>query len=119
KSIIATMDGGLGKELQRVLKKTLGMEFLLGHKVSGASVKGKTVTVTATNAKGEEVTIDGDYCIVAVGRTAYTEALGLENIGIQLEERGRKIPVNEHLETPVAGVFAIGDVIRGAMLAHK
>src|SRR5690606_16067708 len=119
KSIIATMDAGLGKELQRVLKKTLGMEFLLGHKVSGATTKGKAVQVSATNPKGEEVVIEGDYCIVAVGRTAYTEGLGLENIGIQLEERGRKIPVNEHLETPVAGVYAIGDVIKGAMLAHK
>ena len=66
KSIIATMDAGLGKELQRVLKKSLGMEFLMGHKVTGASTKGKSVTVTATNPKGEEVSIEGDYCIVAV-----------------------------------------------------
>lgn len=119
KSIIATMDGGLGKELQRVLKKSLGMEFLLGHKVSGAEAKGKVVTVKATDAKGAEVSIEGDYCIVAVGRTAYSEGLGLENIGITLEERGRKIPVNDHFETPVSGVFAIGDVIKGPMLAHK
>lgn len=119
KSIIPTMDGGLGKELQRVLKKSLGMEFYLGHKVTGATAKGKKVTVNAENAKGEAVKWEGDYCIVAVGRTAYTEGLGLENIGITLEERGKKIPVNEHLETPVAGVYAIGDVIKGAMLAHK
>jgi dihydrolipoamide dehydrogenase len=106
-SIIATMDGGLG------------MEFFMGHKVTGASVKGKKVTVTADNAKGEKVTFDADYCIVAVGRTAYTAGLGLENIGIKTEERGNKIPVNEHLETAVPGVYAIGDVIKGAMLAHK
>ncbi|KEQ30861.1 dihydrolipoyl dehydrogenase [Pedobacter antarcticus] len=118
-SIIATMDAGLGKELQRVLKKSLGMEFLMGHKVTGASVKGKTVTVTAQNSKGEDVTVEADYCIVAVGRTAYTEGLGLENIGIKTEERGNKIPVNAHLETAVPGVYAIGDVITGAMLAHK
>jgi dihydrolipoamide dehydrogenase len=118
-SIIATMDGGLGKELQRVLKKSLGMEFFMGHKVTGATVKGKKVTVTADNAKGEKVTFESDYCIVAVGRTAYTAGLGLENIGIQAEERGSKIPVNEHLETSVAGIYAIGDVIKGAMLAHK
>ena len=118
-SIIATMDAGLGKELQRVLKKSLGMEFFMGHKVTGATTKGKKVTVTATNAKGEEVSFDADYCIVAVGRTAYTEGLGLENIGIQTEERGNKVPVNEHLETTVPGVYAIGDVIKGAMLAHK
>lgn len=117
-SIIATMDKGLGKELQKVLSR-LGMEFLLSHKVSGATVKGSKVTVTADNAKGEKVSIEGDYCIVAVGRTAYTENLGLENIGITLEERGKKIPVNEHLETSVPGIFAIGDVIKGAMLAHK
>lgn len=119
KSIIPTMDGGLGKELQRVLKKSLGMEFYLGHKVTGATARGKKVTVNAANAKGEAVKWEGDYCVVAVGRTAYTEGLGLENIGITLEERGKKIPVNEHLETPVSGVYAIGDVVKGAMLAHK
>ncbi|MGV6946074.1 dihydrolipoyl dehydrogenase [Sphingobacterium kyonggiense] len=119
KSIIATMDAGLGKELQRVLKKNLGMEFLLGHKVSGAATKGKKVVVTAEDAKGQAVEIEGDYCIVAVGRTAYTADLGLENIGIKTEERGNKIPVNDHLETSVEGVYAIGDVIKGAMLAHK
>lgn len=119
KSIIPTMDGGLGKELQRVLKKSLGMEFYLGHKVTGATAKGKKVTVNAENAKGDAVKWEGDYCIVAVGRTAYTEGLGLENIGITLEERGKKIPVNEHLETAVPGVYAIGDVVKGAMLAHK
>lgn len=117
-SIIPTMDKGLGKELQKSLKG-LGFEFLLSHKVTGASVKGKTVTVTAEDAKGNPVTVEGDYCLVAVGRTAYTEGLNLEAVGIKLEERGKKVPVNEHLETPVAGIYAIGDVIRGAMLAHK
>lgn len=119
KSIIGTMDGGLGKELQRVLKKNLGMEFFLGHKVTGATAKGKKVTVTAENPKGETVSLEGDYCIVSVGRTAYTEGLGLENIGIKTEDRGNKIPVNEHMETSVEGVYAIGDVVKGAMLAHK
>ena len=118
-SIIATMDAGLGKELQRVLKKSLGMEFFMGHKVTGATAKGEKVTVSALNAKGEEMNLEADYCIVAVGRTAYTEGLGLENIGIKTEERGNKIPVNAHLETAVQGVYAIGDVITGAMLAHK
>jgi len=119
KSIIPTMDAGLGKELQRVLKKNLGVEFFMNHKVTGATVKGKKVTVTAEDAKGLNVVLEGDYCIVAVGRTAYTEGLGLENIGIKTEERGNKIPVNDHLETSVEGVYAIGDVIKGAMLAHK
>jgi dihydrolipoamide dehydrogenase len=118
-SIIGTMDAGLGKELQRVLKKSLGMEFYMGHKVTGASTKGKSVTVTAETPKGETISLEADYCIVAVGRTAYTDGLGLDKIGITVEERGKKVPVNEHLETSVKGVYAIGDVITGAMLAHK
>jgi len=116
--IIPTMDKGLGKELQKVLSK-LGMEFYLGHKVTGATVKGKEVTVTFDNPKGEKMELKGDYCLVAVGRIAYTDGLGLDKIGITVEERGRKITVNEHMETSVKGVYAIGDVIRGAMLAHK
>jgi dihydrolipoamide dehydrogenase len=117
-SIIGTMDKSLGKELQKVLAKQ-GMEFLLSHKVTGASVKGNKVTVTADNPEGKKISLEGDYCLVAVGRTAYTDSLGLENIGITLEERGKKIPVNNHLETSVPGVYAIGDVVKGAMLAHK
>jgi dihydrolipoamide dehydrogenase len=116
--IIPTMDKGLGRELQKVLKK-LGMEFYLGHKVTGATAKGKEVTVTFDNPKGEKQEIKGDYCMVAVGRIAYTDGLGLDKIGITVEERGRKIPVDEHLETSVKGIYAIGDVIKGAMLAHK
>jgi dihydrolipoamide dehydrogenase len=117
-SIIPTMDKSLGKELQKVLQK-LGMEFYLGHKVTGAVVKGKEVTVTFDDPKGEKKELKGDYCLVAVGRIAYTDGLGLDKIGITVEERGRKIAVDEHLETKVKGVYAIGDVISGAMLAHK
>ncbi len=117
-SIIPTMDRTMGKELQKSLKK-IGFEFLLSHKVKEVSSTAKEVTVKADNAKGEEVVIKGDYCLVAVGRTAYTEGLGLENIGITVEERGKKISVNDHLETSVPGVYAIGDVVKGAMLAHK
>ena len=117
-SIIPTMDKGLGRELQKVLKK-IGMEFYLGHKVTGATAKGKEVTVTFDNPKGEQQELKGDYCMVAVGRIAYTDGLGLDKIGITVEERGRKITVDEHLETSVKGVYAIGDVIKGAMLAHK
>ena len=119
KSIISTMDGGLGKELQRVLKKSLGMEFFTGHKVTGATNNGDTVTVTAEDSKGQAVSFEGDYCIVSVGRVAYTKDLGLENIGITPEERGNKITVDNHMQTSVEGVYAIGDVVRGAMLAHK
>src|SRR3984885_12425419 len=117
-SIIPTMDKSLGKELQKVLQK-LGMEFYLGHKVTGATVKGKEVTVTFDDPKGEKNELKGDYCLVAVGRIAYTDGLGLDKIGLTVEERGRKITVDEHLQTSVKGVYAIGDVIRGAMLAHK
>lgn len=117
-AIIPTMDKQLGKELQKSLTK-IGMEFYLGHKVTGASVAGEEVTVTFDTPKGEKKELKGDYCLVAVGRVAYTDKLGLENIGITVEERGKKITVDEHLETSVKGVYAIGDVIRGAMLAHK
>jgi dihydrolipoamide dehydrogenase len=116
--IIPTMDKSLGKELQKSLKK-IGFEFLLSHQVKKVSSTAKEVTVEASDASGKMISVKGDYCIVAVGRSAYTEGLGLEKIGISLEERGKKIPVNQHLETKVAGVFAIGDVVKGAMLAHK
>src|SRR6201992_829979 len=116
--IIPTMDKGLGRELQKVLQK-LGMEFYLGHKVTGATVKGKEVTVTFDTPKGEKQELKGDYCLVAVGRIAYTDGLGLDKIGLAVAERGRKITVNDHLETSIKGVYAIGDVIKGAMLAHK
>ncbi|WP_426061395.1 dihydrolipoyl dehydrogenase [Hymenobacter sp. B1770] len=116
-SIIPTMDRGLGKELRRVLGK-IGIEFFFSHKVTGATRDGDTVTVTATNPKGEEVKFEGDYCLVAVGRVPYTAGLNLEAAGVEMEERGR-IKVDEHLQTNVPGIYAIGDVVRGAMLAHK
>lgn len=115
--IIPTMDDDLGKELQRNLKK-LGVKFYLSHKVTGAKNKGKSVTVTALDKKEQEITIEADYCLVAVGRKPFTENLGLENIGIQPNQRGQ-IEVNEHLQTSIPNIYAIGDVIRGAMLAHK
>jgi dihydrolipoamide dehydrogenase len=117
KGIIPTMDGAMGKELMRSLKK-IGMKFSLSTKVSNVTRDGDVVTVTATNKKGEEVTFEGDYCLVAVGRGAYTAKLGLENVGIATDDRGR-ISVNDHLQTAVPNIYAIGDVVRGAMLAHK
>ncbi len=115
--IISTMDGALGKELQKSLKK-LGFEFYFNHKVTGVTSKGKDVTVTADNAKGEKVEIKGDYCLVSVGRRPYTDNLGLENAGVKMDNRGR-IETDDHLQTNVAGIYAIGDVVKGAMLAHK
>jgi dihydrolipoamide dehydrogenase len=116
-SIIPTMDAALGKELQRVLRKQ-GFEFFFSHKVKSAKTKGKEVIITADNEKGEEVQFKGDYCLVSVGRKAYTEGLGLENIGLKTDERGR-VETDAHLETSVKGIYAIGDVVKGAMLAHK
>jgi dihydrolipoamide dehydrogenase len=115
--IISTMDGALGKELQKSLKK-LGFEFYFNHKVTGVISKGKEVTVTADNAKGEKIEIKGDYCLVSVGRKPYTENLGLDKAGVKLDSRG-KIETDDHLQTNVAGIYAIGDVVKGAMLAHK
>lgn len=117
-AIIPSMDRTLSKELQKVLQKQ-GFEFYLQHAVSGVTVKGKQVTLKATaNKDQKELALEGDLCLVSVGRSPYTTNLGLENIGVQLDERGR-IAVNDHLETNVKGIYAIGDVVKGAMLAHK
>ena len=116
-SIIPTMDKSLGKELKKSLKP-LGFEFLLSHKVTGAAVKGKTVTVTAEDKKGKKVEVKGDYCLMAVGRKPYTDNLGLDKAGVKLDDRGM-IEVNDQLLTSTEGIYAIGDVIKGAMLAHK
>jgi dihydrolipoamide dehydrogenase len=116
-TIIPTMDGTLGKELQRSLRK-LGFEFFFSHKVKAAKAKGKEVTVIADNEKGEEVSFTGDYCLVSVGRKPFTTGLNLEAAGVKLDERGR-IETDAHLETNVKGIYAIGDVVKGAMLAHK
>jgi dihydrolipoamide dehydrogenase len=99
--------------------KKLGFDFYFSHKVTGATVNGSEVTVTAEAREGgQKIEIKGDYCLVSVGRVPYTEGLGLENIGLKPDNRGR-IEVNDHLETTVSGVYAIGDVVKGAMLAHK
>jgi dihydrolipoamide dehydrogenase len=116
-SIIPTMDRTMGKDLQRVLKKN-NFEFYLSHKVKEVTAKGKTVTVKADNAKGEEVSLEGDYVLVAVGRKPYTDKLALDKAGVEVDERGR-VKVDDHLQTQVPGIYAIGDVVRGAMLAHK
>ena len=115
--IIPTMDGAQSKELMKVMKKQ-GVKFYVSHKVSAVKRDGKTVTVTATNKKDEEVTFEGDYCLVSVGRKPYTEGLNLDKAGVKANECGQ-VEVNDHLQTNVSNIYAIGDVIRGAMLAHK
>ncbi|MBD0777488.1 dihydrolipoyl dehydrogenase [Maribacter sp. ANRC-HE7] len=115
--IIPTMDAGLSKELMKAMKKQK-VKFNLSHKVTSVERKGKEVIVKADDKKGNEVTFTGDYCLVSVGRRPYTDGLNVEAAGVQMDDRG-KIAVNDHLQTNVPNIYAIGDVIRGAMLAHK
>jgi dihydrolipoamide dehydrogenase len=116
--MIPTMDKTMGKELQKSIGK-LGAEFYFSHQVTGVENKGKEVVVKAKNSKGEEVEIKGDYCLVCIGRRPYTDGLNLVAAGLVADERGR-IAIDEHtLQTSVPGIYAIGDVVRGAMLAHK
>ena len=116
--IIAGMDSACSKELMRALKK-IGVKFHLKHKVTDVQASDGGVTVSVQKRdKDDTFTIEADYCLVAIGRAAYTDKLGLENVGISTDDRGR-IDVNDHLETAVPGIYAIGDVIKGAMLAHK
>lgn len=115
---IPSMDKDLGKNLQKVLKKQ-GMDFYLGHGVTGVETSDKSVKVHAKSKKDEsQISIDADYCLVAVGRSAYTEGLGLDNINLDLDERGR-VPTDEKLRTKHSHIYAIGDVTKGVMLAHK
>ncbi len=115
--IIPGMDADVSKELQKVLKKQ-GVKFFTSHAVHAVERNGKEVTVKAKNKKGQEVEFKGDYCLVSVGRRAYTNGLGLDNVGIKVNERGQ-VEVNDHLQTNVPHIYAIGDVIKGVMLAHK
>ena len=115
--IIPGMDSSLSKELTKVFKKQ-GMKFYVSHKVKEVSRKGKTVTVKAENTKGETISIEGDYALVSVGRKPYTDGLNAEKAGVNLTDRGM-VEVNDHLQTNVSNIYAIGDVVRGAMLAHK
>lgn len=116
-SIIPTMDASLGKELQRVLRKQ-GFEFFMSHKVKSAKTEKDEVVISAENEKGELVEFKGGYCLVSVGRKPNTTGLNLEAAGIKTDERGR-IETDANLETNVKGIYAIGDVVKGAMLAHK
>lgn len=115
--IIPGMDAALSKELTKVFKKQ-GMKFYLSHKVTGVSRKGKEITVTALDKKEKEIVLKGDYCLVSVGRKPYTEGLNAKAAGVELNEKGQVV-VNDHLQTSASNIYAIGDVVRGQMLAHK
>lgn len=112
------MDAEVAKQFQKTLEKQ-GFAFKLGRKVMGAKASAKGVTLSTEAAKGggpEE--LKADVVLVAIGRKPYTDALGLESVGIKTDERGR-IPVNSHWQTTVPSIYALGDVIAGPMLAHK
>ena len=115
--IIPGMDAALSKELMKVMKKQK-VKFFLSHKVKSVQRSGNDVIIKADDKKGQEVEFKGDYCLVSVGRRPYTDGLNAEAAGVKLDERGR-VEVNEHLQTSTSNIYAIGDVIRGAMLAHK
>ena len=115
--IIPTMDSAQSKELMKVMKKQ-GVKFNVSHKVTAVERNGDEVVVKATDKKDQEVEFKGDYVLVSVGRKAFTEGVNLEAAGIKTDDRGR-VKVNEHLQTEVENIYAIGDVVRGAMLAHK
>ncbi len=116
--ILPGMDTDAAKELMRSLKK-IGITFHLSHEV--VSVKGsktKAKVEMKPKAGGDAISLETDYCLIAIGRRPYTEGLGLDNTGVKLDEKG-KIVVGDHLLTDEPNIYAIGDVIKGAMLAHK
>jgi dihydrolipoamide dehydrogenase len=114
------MDSEVAKQFQRILQKQ-GIEFRLGQKVTGVQANGAgplKVKVQPSQGEGPQDELDADVVLVAIGRTPYTEGLGLEEVGVQLDNR-RRVVVDEHFRTNVDGIYAIGDVVRGPMLAHK
>ena len=115
--IIPTMDSALSKELNKVLKKQ-GMKINVSHKVKSVERNGDEITIKADDKKGNEVEFKADYCLVSVGRRPFTDGLNVDAAGVKMGDRGM-IAVNDHLQTNVKNIYAIGDVVRGAMLAHK
>ncbi len=117
-TILGGMDGDVSKQFQRMLAKQ-GMDFKLGAKVTGVEKSGAGAKVTFEPVKGgEATTIDADVVLIATGRKPYTEGLGLKEAGVALDNRGR-VEIDKHFQTNVAGIYALGDVVRGPMLAHK
>lgn len=116
-SIIPTMDSALAKELTKSLKKQ-GMKFYVSHQVNSVERNGDEVVVKAKDKKDKEVEFKGDYCLVSVGRKPYTEGLNADAAGVKIDDRGM-IEINDQLQTNVKNIYAIGDVIKGPMLAHK
>ena len=111
------MDGAISKELLRIFKKQK-IKFYLSHKVISVKSENNSVSVTAEDSNGTNVSFEGDYCLVSVGRKPYTDGLNLDSLGINTNQKGQ-IEVNDKLQTSVENIYAIGDVIKGPMLAHK
>ena len=111
------MDGAVSKELLRIFKKQK-IKFYLSHKVTSVKSENNFVSVTAEDSNGTNVSFEGDYCLVSVGRKPYTDGLNLDSLGINTNQKGQ-IEVNDKLQTSVKNIYAIGDVIKGPMLAHK
>jgi dihydrolipoamide dehydrogenase len=111
------MDGAVSKELLRIFKKQK-IKFYLSHKVTSVISKNNSIIVTAEDSNGLNVNFDGDYCLVSVGRKPYTNGLNLSSVGINTNDKGQ-IEVNDKLQTNIENIYAIGDVIKGPMLAHK
>lgn len=117
-TILGGMDGEVSKQFQRILAKQ-GIEFNLGAKVTGVEKSGAGAKVTFEPVKGGAAqTLEADVVLVATGRKPYTAGLGLEEAGVALDNRGR-VEIDGHYRTNVAGIYAIGDVVKGPMLAHK
>ncbi|GMB83731.1 dihydrolipoyl dehydrogenase [Shinella zoogloeoides] len=117
-AILGGMDGEVSKQFQRMLAKQ-GMDFKLGAKVTGVEKSDSGAKVTFEPVKGgDAATIDADVVLIATGRKPYTEGLGLAEAGVALDSRGR-VEIDKHFQTNVPGIYAIGDVVRGPMLAHK
>ena len=115
--ILPTMDSEVSKSFQKILTKQ-GFEFKLGAKVTGVQ-KGNKQTVTIEPAGGGDAeTVECDVVLMSIGRKAYTDGLGLENLGISTDDRGR-VDIDDHFKTNIPNIYAIGDVVKGAMLAHK
>jgi dihydrolipoamide dehydrogenase len=116
--ILTISDGEVSSEVQKILTKQ-GIEFYLDTKVTGATIKNEQVTVTAQAKDGKELTFTGDRVLVAVGRRPNIAGLGLDEAGVKYDPKSGRVTVDEHYKTNLAGVYAIGDLITGPMLAHK
>ena len=115
--IIPTMDSGLSKELTKVFKKQK-LKIHTSHKVTSVERVNDNVRVMAEDKNGKLIEFNGDYCLVSIGRSAYTDGLNLEGVGLDTNDKGQ-IQVNDHLQTKHSNIYAIGDVVEGPMLAHK